>query len=292
MSLKRKLLEVQIQLGLGNFGESGFDTVKLTGHRVSSTVVKAGGNAMGSAEIQIYGMQLEQMNKLTVQGRISSALRRNVVTLFAADEGSKPSLVFTGDIINGFVNAQSAPNVPFTISALTGLFDAVKPVPVSSFKGVGYVVSMLQSLANLMGKNFQNNGVDPKQPLANPYYSGSAREQVLAIVKHAGIEWNGLDNNELAIWPAGQSRNDEAVLIAPETGMRGYPTFYEGGVIVQTVYNPSIGFGSKVFIQSIFEPANGIWNVIALEHKLDSGVSRGDWYSTVTASPQNVQQVR
>ncbi len=176
MAFARRLIEVQFELGKGDFGEAGFDQVKLTGHRVAATILKAGGNSMGTAEVQIYGMTLDQMNQLTVINRIGdTSVRRNQITLFAGNEGEPGSLVFTGTVINAFINAQASPNVPFTVSAATGLFDAVKPVPASSFKGVGYVVSMLQGLASLNLKHWQT--------------ITSERQSSFKVAKNSNMPW-------------------------------------------------------------------------------------------------------
>ena len=40
----------------GTFAESGTDTVKLAGLRVSAEIVKAGGASLGSLQLRLWGM--------------------------------------------------------------------------------------------------------------------------------------------------------------------------------------------------------------------------------------------
>jgi hypothetical protein len=52
-------------------------------------------------------------------------------------------------------------------------------------------------------------------------------------------------NGTLAIWPKFGSRGGQIPLIAPppKGGMIGYPVFNELGVMLRTLYNPTIGLG-------------------------------------------------
>lgn len=281
MALAKRLITLTFDLGEGAYGEGGEDRVELAGHRVSATIVKAGGNSMGTAQLQVYGMALAQMNKLATLGMRPQMVRKNTVTVSAGDEESGVSVVFVGQITNAWGNFQAAPQVPFTVEAHVGFFDAVKPVAPASFKGATDVATILSGLANLMGKRFVNNGVDVK--LSSPYFSGSAREQALSVVNAAGIQWNGLDENVLEIWPSGQARAGQAPLISARTGMIGYPSFTSQGISVRTVFNKSIGLGGQIIVASTLDPANGTWNVFSLDHKLDSLVPNGDWHTNVGA---------
>ncbi len=282
MALAKRRMKFTFDLGEGGFGQGGANQVSLDGHRATATIVKAGGNSMGTAQLQIYGMTLEQMNQLSTLGMVITATRKNTVTVSAGDDGSGVSIVFIGQITNAWGNFQAAPQVPFHVEAHVGSFDAVKPVAASSFKGQADVAVMLSGLATQMGKRFQNNGVNVK--LSNSYYPGSARDQALAIVSAAGIEWNGLDQDELVIWPAGGSRGGESVMISPRTGMIGYPAFTSQGIMVRSTFNRSVGLGSKIVVESALTPANGEWIVYGLDHKLDTLVPGGDWSTNMSAA--------
>jgi hypothetical protein len=54
----RKAIDVTFFRGSGTFAESGTDTVKLSGLRVSANVTKAGGTYQGACEMRIWGLTL------------------------------------------------------------------------------------------------------------------------------------------------------------------------------------------------------------------------------------------
>lgn len=281
MSFARRLIEVTFQLGEGAFGESGTNTVTLAGLRMTSKIVKAGGRSMGTASIRINGMTLSLMNQLSTLGQLVQLTRRNTIAIAAGDEGSTLGTVFVGTITNAWIDFQGAPDVAFQVEAHAGLIEALAPCPPSSFKGSADVAVILSGLATQMGLPFENNGVSVI--LSNPVFNGSARDQALAAVEHAGIEWNGLDNGVLAIWPRGGARGSTAPLISPETGMVGYPAYTSKGILVRTLFNPSIGYGQKIVVQSSVQPACGEWNVYSLDHNLDTLQPNGQWFSTLEA---------
>lgn len=282
MGFERRKIDVAFQLGEGNFGEGGSNQVKLSGLRVSSRIIKAGGPSMGTANLQIYGMTLQKMNELSTLGMRPTTVRKNIITVEAGEENGAMSAVFTGNITNAWADFSNMPDVPFQVLAHVGGFDAVNPAKPTSLKGSISVATMLSSLATQMGKSFENSGVDVK--LTNPYYTGSYRDQALAIVNDAGIQWNGLDDNKLAIWPAGSSRGGQVPLVSKTTGMIGSPAFTSQGIMVKSLFNPSIGFGSKIKVESFLKPACGEWIVYALEYALDANFPGGQWSLQASAA--------
>jgi hypothetical protein len=278
----RRKLSTTFQLGEGNFGENLGNAVKLEGLRTSARIIKAGGPSMGTAQLQIYGMTLDKMNQFSTLGLRPTTVRKNVITVEAGDVDAAQSAVFIGNITNAWFDGAAAPDTSFQVLAHVGGFDAVNPNKPTSYKGTADVATILSGLATQMGKSFENNGVDVK--LSNPYFTGSARDQALACVKAAGIQWNGLDDNKLAIWPSGQSRNGTIPLVSKETGMELYPTFTSQGIMVRSLFNPAIGFGSKIKVESILKPANGEWVVYALSYELDGEFPQGRWHMTIQAA--------
>jgi len=284
MSFVQRLLKATFVLGEGNFGISGQNQIDLPPLRTTADVLYAGGNAMGTLEMSIFGMTLSQMNQLSTLGMIYTQQRRNSITLTAGDEDSGFATVFQGTIRNSWPDMQGAPDVPFRVSAATMLINALAPATSISVKGNADVATLLSGLATQMGLRFENNGVSVKLP--NPYYSGSARSQALAIISDAGIEWNGGANGVLAIWKPGQSRVGTSIVISKETGMDGYPAYNSNGVLLRTLYNPSIGLGGSIEIQTDLKlPYAGKWSIFGLDHHLDCMVPRGRWFSDIQAAP-------
>lgn len=296
MALIRRLIDVTFELGQGSYGTGGFNTVTLSGLRVSANVQNAGGRSMGSADVRVWGMTLSKMNQLSTLGMVVTAQRKNVLTLSAHNEGEAPSTFFKGTIYDAWADLNSQPDVPFIVSAKTALFEAVQQATPISIRGSSDVASMLSGIAAQMGYPFVNSGVTSR--LSNSYFGGSLRDQALRIVKQAGIQWNSCENGVLAIWPAGGSRGGANPVISSETGMIGYPSFTANGIMIKTLFNPSIGLGTRLSVHSSLQtilsraenPANptqaaGDWIVYKLDHQLESLMPRGKWYSSVLAVP-------
>lgn len=289
MTFARRMIETSFTLDSKTFTDSGTNSLKLSGLRTSVRCIKAGGQTLGSLEMQIFGMKLSQMNDLATLGLVVSMLPKNTVTVSAGDEGSNLSTVFTGTIFAAWGDFQAAPQVPFNVLAQAGGYEAVQTIPASSYRGSADVGTIMSSLATLMGLNFQNNGVSIQ--LADPYFSGSALSQVRACAKKANIN-AVVDNGALIVWPKGKARDGEIPLISPETGLVAYPSFTAQGIGLKTLYNPAIGFGGQIQVQSSLTPASGTWAVTRLDYELDSLVPNGSWFCNIEAfNPKYPQPV-
>lgn len=286
MALVQRLLNFQFILGTGTFGETGKNTVSLSGLRASAMIDQAGGPSMGRASVKIYGMAQQMMNQLSTLGQIATSVRRNSIAILAGDAGGSMATIFTGTIQNGYGGYSGMPDVPFIVDAFAGFADAIKPNPPSNFVGSSDVATMLGGLATAMGLTFENNGVTAK--LSNAYYSGAAFRQARQIVEDAGIEWNSCsDGLTLSIWNPGQARNTTVPMIAapPTGGMIGYPAFFSLGIEVKTVFDPAIIFGGKVNVQSSLKAACGNWVVCHLTHNLETLVPHGRWETSIQGAP-------
>lgn len=281
MALVRRLLSVTFTLGEGSFGTDGSNNVTLEGLRISSKIVKAGGYSMATLNMRVYGMTKSQMDKLSTLGLEIALFRRNTVLLQAGDETSGVGTVFTGTITNAWADFQAQPEVAFYVEAHEGLIEALKPSPARSYTGPTDISVIMSGLAEEMGVPFENNGVSVILP--TPYFFGSARNQAWAAAKQANIGIT-LDNNILAIWNKGQARGTVVPLLSPTTGMVGYPAYTSKGIMVKTVFNPAIGFQSKIKVESSLTPASGEWIIYSLDHDLEANLPGGQWFSMIGAA--------
>mgnify|MGYP001611534202 CR=1 FL=1 len=288
MSLVSRKIDVVFRLGKGSFGDSGADTVTLKNLRVAASIVKAGGQSMGSANLRIYGMTFSLMNQLSTLGPAPTLYRRNTVTVLAGDDVNGMGTVFVGTIVNAYTHFQMPEN-PFMVEAYAGMIEALAPVPASSFQGSADVAAIMSGLATQMNLVFENNGVNVK--LSNPYFSGSPRNQVQACAEAAGIAWI-IDGGKLAIWNPGEARGGQVPLISLATGLKGYPNYTSRGIMLETLYQPSIGFGVKINVQSDLKPASGEWIPFTLQYQLDSLVPDGSWFISLEAARPGYVVVR
>lgn len=285
VALTQKSIQATVVLGEGDFGQAGQNQIVLPILRSTVDINLAGGSAMGVMDMSIYGMTLSQMNTLSTLGMVITQQRRNSITVDVGDEGSTLATIFQGQIINAYPDMNGMPDVPFRIYAGAGLLEALAPVKPISIRGGAEVAAILSGLAIQMKLRFENNGVNVRMP--NQYYSGSARDQAQAIVADAGIEWNAGVNGVLAIWNAGQSRGGTVIEVSKTTGMVTYPSYTSKGIMVRTKFNPLMGLGSRIKVQTDLKlyPADGEFVINGLNHHLACQVPNGPWFSDIQASP-------
>ncbi len=287
-SYVQRKINVVFTLGIGTWGQSGADTVTLSGLRVSAEITKAGGKSMGELQMRVYGMTQSQMNKLSTLGMMVQEVRRNNVAIMAGDDVNGMSLVYEGTIFDAWVDHEGDPETVFNVIGHAGLFEAIKPVPARSYSGTADAAVIMADIAGQMGLAFENNGVSV--PLSNPYYAGTARVQAERCADAANINWI-IDNGKLAIWPMGGSRGGVVPLISPATGMVGYPAYNSSGIVVKSLFNPSIVYGGAIEVQSSLTPACGKWVVQTLAYNLESETPNGAWFCQMRATPPGYQVV-
>jgi hypothetical protein len=278
MTYARRRLNMTFKLGQGSFGDGGFDTVKVTGLRASATISKAGGVSLSELNLRIYGLPLSVMNQLSTLGKPLIEGRNNTVIVEAGSDDAGDAIVFAGTIAEAWVEMEGAPDGVFIVSAYTGLLDALRPLPPSSFPGHADAATIMAGLAVQMGYAFENSGVSVQ--LANPYFAGAGRRQAETCARAGNFNFFIDDTtNTLAIWPRNGSRGGAIPLLSKDTGLKGYPAHTQNGIVVTTLFNPSITFGGQVEVRSILTPANGRWTVFSVVHDLEAETPDGQWFT-------------
>jgi hypothetical protein len=310
MTFVQRLISVSVQLAQNTqtnqpstFSESGTNTVNLTGSRVSVQIENSGAPADSNARVKIWGLTPSIMNQLSTLGLVFNLVPKNTLTISAGDAVAGQAIVFSGTIWSAYGDYSAQPDVPFIFDCIAGAADATIAIPASSFSGSQQVSNMMSGFARAMNLGFENNGVS--STLSNAYFSGSARSQADKCAKAAGISWGIIKGNTLSIWPLGGNRNTPNIpVISAATGMISYPAFTQQGIIVKTLFNPQLSFGSLVQVnssllagiasaqpsqQSSLSPGNAPstfpsqWAVNKLDLMLDSLVPKGQWMSVVYA---------
>ncbi len=284
-SFVRRRLDIVVTLGRGQFGESGTDTVTLSGLRCSAAIVKAGLDFQGELDLRVYGMTPSLMRQLSQLAGMPGGTRGDQVTVLAGDDASGMAIAYRGCIRDAWVDYADPPQVSFHIIGIAALVEALKPVPPTSYRGAADVVDIMSGLAKLMGCEFENGGVSGVV-LSNPYFPGTALEQFerckAAARINGTIDDGGGSTRVLAIWPLNGSRGGAVPLISPATGMIGYPMRTQIGVTATSLYNPRVVLGGNIRVETSNTPAQGTWHVIRLEHVLESETPGGSWITSLT----------
>lgn len=289
MAFASRIVNARFQLDRGQFSQGG-DTVDLTGLRCSANITHAGGRMLSNLDLRVWGMSMSVMNQLTVLNkRAYGDISNNVVTVSAGDEESGASVVFEGTITEAWADGRDQSSMMFHVAATSGLYEALKPVPPTSYNGSVDVATVLAGIATQMKLNLENSGVSGQ--MRNPYWPGSLSAQLKTIADTAHIVCY-IDGAKqvLAVWPRGGSRGGTVPLISKETGLVGYPAFTENGVQFRSLYNPNIVYGGQVEIESEFDAATGRKVIVDVSHNLDAGVPGGEWFTEAECSLLEVER--
>lgn len=285
-SFVQRLIEISVTLSQNpqnnqptTFSD-GSDTVTISGARTTVQIENNGAPGGSTANIAIYGLSQTLMNQLTTLGPVFNSIQRNTVLVKAGDPTSGLSAVFTGTISWSYGDYSSASDVPLRMSCQSGTFESVVPTSVSSYPGPVDVATIMSGFARAMNVGFENNGITSKLPPS--YFSGNLWTQLKTVAEHAHIKAELVDGGTiLAIYPIGGSRNTaNPPLISATTGMIGYPSFTQQGLIVRMIYNPQVAFGGTIQVQSSLPQANKTWVVQKLDLNLESMKPHGNWMAT------------
>lgn len=294
MTFIRREIDIRFQLGQTTaggqptptrqqFGPDGSDVVELKGLRVSANIVKSGTPSGSTANLRIYGMKLDTMNKLATLGMVYNQMKRNVVTVLAGDLGANKSIVFVGSITQAWIDFGGMPDVAFHVEALSQGDENVTTTGPTSVKDSVDVAQQMKSFADKMGLTFENSGVDARLPPS--YFYGSLPAQAAACARAAGINYF-VDNKVLAIWKQGKSRAGTVPLINVQTGLVGYPSFTAWGIMLKTLFNPDVRFQADIKLETSLTSlttlnADGIWTVYYIDHQIEAQVPNGGWFTTL-----------
>ena len=282
-----KFLKFDFNLSHGQFSSGGGNTYSSIGLRSSASIVKAGGLSQGALEFAIYGLPLSVMNQLSTFGEVLTLVGRNTVTVSAGDDPSSLSEVFSGNITSAFMDGNAQPEVAFRGEAFVTGEIAVKPTPTTTQEGQIDAAGMLQTLAQVAGLTFENNGISVK--LTNPHYSGSILQQIEGICTDAMCE-HVVDKGVLAVWPSSGQRPGTTD-IRPGKNLVGYPSFNSQGIVLKALFDPTLNYGATINVTSQIDSACGPWVIHHLVYELEAETPKGNWFVIIQAHKPGQQVV-
>ncbi|MDE7547893.1 hypothetical protein PY793_07820 [Acetobacter fabarum] len=315
-ALANRQVNVVFTLAQDGFGPTGAETITLSGYCVHCHIMSTGLESGMTCTLRVEGLALPLLNRLSLMQAGMAAQTRNTVTIMAGDSAGQGSLpvVFSGGVVEAFVDYANSPDVAFELRALSGALPAAVPVTSTSFGGDVPVATIMQVLADKAGLGFANYGVQTLLR-GGVYYKGSVAEQVDGCARAARISYQ-IGVGVLAIWPAGMVAEADGLVrpVSVATGLVGYPSYSQYGVMFRTVFNPDIRFRDTVHLQTGTAayaaagggapastrtapaqsgqmrtgggmlPASGLWVVQNVRHDLQTERPDGLWFTTVEAA--------
>jgi len=275
-----KSIQIEVALAQGEF-DGGGNTKIIEGLACAVDVTKPGGEN-NSARIKIYGLKYDTMYHLTMLGFKPLESRCNVISIKAGDMDGPLALVFQGEIISAFADFNNAPNIYMQFEADTGGYYQQMASPIVTVKGEVKVDQLFERFANEMGYSYENKGVTSS--VANVCLPGSPIDKIRKLAHDVGCDLI-IDDNHVIILPVEEPRERDPVLLNKDTGLIGYPTFNDKGIICKCLYNPNLKYGGLIKVESIVPGAySGVWRITKLVHSLTSYIPGPDSGAATTAS--------
>lgn len=280
-SFKLKTIRTTITLGKGTFGGGGNSKI-IEGLATDVDITKPGLPEKNSASVSIANISLADMEQMTFLAFQPLQSLKNLITIEAGEQGKTLATVFKGEITSAYADYGSVPDVEFKIEALSGGYAAqigAKPI---SVKGNAKAADLIKQFAKEIGYTFKNEGVAAS--VRNAVFNGSPIEKARSVADEVGAELL-IDDDSMILMPYDKPRSGGAVLLTPETGLIGYPSFTSDGISFSCFFNPNLKQGGQVKIESIVPRASGDWKITKLSHRLTAyRTGGGSWYSSVDAA--------
>lgn len=280
MSFSKKDIRVTFMLGAGNFN-AGNNTKIISGLACSFNIEQVAAPDFNKCQGKIYNMKIDDIAKLTTLSfEPLSSEKRNLIKLETTENGTDFTTVFLGEIENAYGDFNSAPNIALNINAMAGSFAMKLPASPLSSKGSVPAKELLNKLAQSAGYRLET---DISANVNNVYFQGSVMQQIHAIARAIGAKVI-IDNDILRVMKREQALKGQAVLISPESGLIGYPTFSNQGINISCLYNPNIKQQGLIQIKSVVPKASGTWRAIKVNHVIAANMtSGGDWKTQIEA---------
>ncbi len=239
------------------------------------------------AQVKIWGLTMAQMNAYSSTIPLGVGAQNYNCVIEAGDLGSPLVEVLNGPIYRSFIDLSGAPESVFDLTSID-TFTAATPIAAQSLPGAQSAATMIANICAAAGLTF-NNSAGASGVLTNQSTSGSAIDQIARIATAAKFNWK-LSGTKLSIWPKGGAVDSTVIQVGPTTDpqMVNYPVYWEGGIIVTSLYNPQVQIGRQMqVVGSLIPKANGLWNIVSVQHDLSTMLSKGPWFTTAILAAGN-----
>jgi len=239
---------------MANTGE----VVNISGLRASVDVQQGYDIFDGEMNLNIEGMTLSNMQKLTVIGFIQRENVNNTIVVRAGDKVNGMQLVFRGFIWQAYIDANRQPSPTFNILAKSSVRIALSTPPASSYKSAK-VEHVFADLAKEGGLSFHNINVD--QRMDGIYLTGSTLDKIKSMAKASGVMFS-TDGGILTVWENLVQVNNKPIVCSPDSPdatLIGYPIVSGNMMEVVLLFTSRLRYYQRIEIKSQVEVANGMW---------------------------------
>lgn len=269
MSYQQRKIMVEFTLAEGKKFDDRGNILTIQNARCYVSLAAYGGIAGTQITLYLWGLIPQQMAALSYKGIWIDGAKPNRVRVWAGDRQ-----VFEGFISDAYADYNQAPDVPLIITANMMFYLRAKKVSPFSAEGTVAIDDILIPLASAVGLKYENQGV--QRSLPDPYFQGDITQQMLEAARAVDAEID-INVEQVTIWPKGTPRKEATLLVSPQHGLIGYPTFTNVGLSITTLFSADIFIGRKLSLETSLPNASGQYAVIGAVHTLTSWVEGGQW---------------
>jgi len=265
-------------------GEQVEQTYTFTEHRMRITV-RQGGNQFGNVKVELFGTPLATMNQIA-RLWLESLTPQNTDKL-SVDVWDGEDFVpfFQGVVTWSAVDASGMPQVKLVIEANAAM--ALMNMSASPYSNAGPVKleDALTAIAGLGGFQLDYSDAAPRYMLTDVRVTGAPLEQISKLMSQfKDLTWF-INLQRLIVRKVNSPFSADAIRVAADTGLQGFPVYSTSGLQLVTVFNPRLRPGVALDVQTPFDFVNRTqWVTAVLQHQLDVNVPGGRWDSAVASN--------
>jgi hypothetical protein len=277
-SFTQKKLRVTLIMAGANsiFPGTNSNTLVLEGMRVAARVQSVARLAT-QADIRIFGMKAADMDALTVAWANPPVVLDHLVIL-EADNGAGYVQVFKGTITEAQPDYPGMPNVSFNLLAVTGYFRKINPAEPTSYPASADIDTIAAGFAGQMDLSFVNGGAFGTLS-EGAYFWGTLWDQLAQACDATNTDFYVFGDTLLITAAGAPATQEPSVILTPQSGLIGYPSYERSGLIVTAIFDPAFTCGTPLEIRSAVPSATGRWYPYSLTHFLEAKMPRGQWLS-------------
>lgn len=265
-------------------GEPTEQKYTFTDHRMRITV-RQGGNQFGNVKVDIYGVPLDAMNQIARLWLESLTPQNSDKLTVDVWDGEDFIPFFQGVITWSAVDASGMPQVKLTVEANAAM--ALMNMSASPYSNAGPVKlqDTLTSIAALADFQLDYSETAPQYMLTDVRVTGAPLEQIRKIMaQFKDLTWF-INLQRLVVRKVNAPFSADAVRVAADTGLQGFPVYSTSGLQLVTVFNPRLRPGVALDVQTPFDFVNRTqWVTAVLQHQLDVNTPGGRWDSAIAAN--------
>lgn len=281
LSFSRKQISITFNIALP---DGSTDSLTLeSDYRIKAIVSHAGMSVGSELELEIWGMSLNDMNRLSYVANYPNAQNprtvdqsNSTVIVRVGNYGEPLTTLFMGLMVEGYADLNGGEPV-FRAHAMTSvLLAAVVPDPIS-YRGPRSVVSILSDICTAAGfQLIDHGGWGRHSTLHNHYAEGTTLDQISGTIEACGGTFNLVPayvpqvsgqipmRGTVEVWGptyggVAKNKTEQTVpIISPKTGLVGYPTYNRAGISFACFLRPDIAYYQPINLEKSDTPAGWI----------------------------------